>query len=161
MVYIMCNSRMDNAEVRRMALRRLIATTYGGVARQMALASGKPERQINDMLATPPRKSFGERVARQIENSLGLPPQSLDQPAEAAPDRREANGVAPASYRVAAPPDTLRHNVGEEMRIYGLASDEHEVLDGYRLADDSLKRTILLLARDASARFGRRKANHQ
>ncbi len=69
---------MDMADVRRKALRKLIAERFGGVARQMAIACKKPEGQINDMLSTPPRKSFGEKVARQIEQALGLPVGHLD-----------------------------------------------------------------------------------
>lgn len=69
---------MDMADVRRKALRKLIAERFGGVARQMAIACKKPEWQINDMLSTPPRKSFGEKVARQIEQALGLPVGHLD-----------------------------------------------------------------------------------
>ena len=59
---------MDIQETRRRVLRELIKTRNNGVVRQFASEIGKPDGQINDMLATPPRKSFGERVARQIES---------------------------------------------------------------------------------------------
>lgn len=63
---------MATAESRRAVLKELIRTRYDGVARQLAIAAGKPESQINDMLSDPPRKSFGEKVARQMEAKLGL-----------------------------------------------------------------------------------------
>lgn len=61
---------MDIAQHRRRVLRNLIDTRFDKVARHLAIAIGKPEGQINDMLAG--RKSFGEKVARQIENKLEL-----------------------------------------------------------------------------------------
>jgi hypothetical protein len=158
---MMCNAQMDISEVRRVALRRLIANRYEGVSRHLALASGKPERQINDMLSSPPRKSFGEKVARNLEQSLGLPPLFLDRIEEPANDYREADDTARSRYRVAAAQEGSRFELQDTPRVYSLTPDEQELLDGYRLADDSLKRTMLVLARDATGRFGRRRANHQ
>lgn len=66
------NEKMDIADVRRSVLKALIANRFGNVARQFAIAAGKAEGQINDMLSDPPRKSFGEKVARNIEKKLGL-----------------------------------------------------------------------------------------
>ena len=71
---------MATASIRRDVLRALITKQYGGIARQFAIAAKKPAGQINDMLATPPRKSFGEKVARQIEKELGLIDGYFDQP---------------------------------------------------------------------------------
>lgn len=83
------------ADIRRKALRKLIAERFGGVARQMAIACKKPEGQINDMLSTPPRKSFGEKVARQIEQALGLPVGHLDADGDhARSDQSTPNRVA-------------------------------------------------------------------
>ena len=70
-------------ENRRQALRTLIEQEFDGVSRRLALAIGKPDRQINDMLSDPPRKSFGERMARHIEQKLGLPDYFLDRPINA------------------------------------------------------------------------------
>lgn len=151
---------MDIADVRRQALRRLIATTFGGVARQMALACQKPERQINDMLATPPRKSFGEKVARNIEESLGLPPLYLDQEAEESAPSKEQGWGAETQYAAKTSGRSPSAPRAEESRVYGLQSDEQTLIDGYRLADDGLRRTMLLLASDSLERFGRRRANH-
>lgn len=71
---------LDAQDVRREALRNLIANEYGGVVRQFAKAAGKPDGQINDMLSDPPRKSFGEKVARGLEAAVGLPSGFLDAP---------------------------------------------------------------------------------
>mgnify|MGYP006914143939 FL=1 len=162
---MMCNACMDISDVRRRALRRLIETKCGGVSRQLALACNKPERQINDMLSSPPRKSFGEKVARGMEAALGLPPLYFDQesntqgsaPAPVAMPVAMPDAAYPAESLQAYSPPT----VAQEARLYGLEPEERELLDGYRLADASLKRTMLLLAGDALRRFGRRKANHQ
>jgi len=74
------NDGMANADSRRDVLRNLIRTRYHGVARHLAIAAGKPEGQINDMLSNPPRKSFGEKVARQLEDKLALPTGYFDRP---------------------------------------------------------------------------------
>lgn len=79
---------MSIAEIRRAVLRELIKTQFDGVARQLAIAAKKPEGQINDMLSSPPRKSFGEKVARQIEVELKLAPGYFDQPSNACADGR-------------------------------------------------------------------------
>lgn len=65
------------ADVRRANLRFLIEREgLSSVARR----AGKPDRQLNDMVAG--RKSFGEKVARDIESHLdpSLKPGWLDQP---------------------------------------------------------------------------------
>jgi len=66
MVAPCCNAAMnDAADIRRANLRLLVERDgLSSVARR----AGKPDRQINDMLAG--RKSFGEKVARAIEKSL-------------------------------------------------------------------------------------------
>ena len=53
------------ADKRRKILASLITdkVTLADVARMF----GKPDRQIKDMIAEPPRKHFGDKVARQIE----------------------------------------------------------------------------------------------
>lgn len=71
------------AEIRREKLRQIVE--------EMGLAAaarrfGKPDRQINDMLAK--RKSFGERVAREMEEVFApdLPAGWLDEPMESVKD---------------------------------------------------------------------------
>lgn len=70
---------MNTPDIRRAVLRTLINRDFEGISRRLALHLGKPDGQINDMLATPPRKSFGERIARTIEDLYPLPPGYLDQ----------------------------------------------------------------------------------
>lgn len=70
---------MNTQDIRRAVLRTLIDRDFDGVSRRLALHLGKPDGQINDMLATPARKSFGERIARSIENTYPLPTGYLDQ----------------------------------------------------------------------------------
>jgi hypothetical protein len=64
---------MEIAEIRRKALEAIVERD--GLA-CIARKTGKPDRQINDMLAG--RKAFGEKVARQIEAALGLQKYWLD-----------------------------------------------------------------------------------
>lgn len=90
---------MSTPETRRSVLRELIRSRFDGVARQLALAAKKPEGQINDMLSSPPRKSFGEKVARQMETKLGLPSGYFDQPANSV----AAGKVAPFAAQQSAP----------------------------------------------------------
>ena len=68
---------------------------------------------------------------------------------------REGTGWT-ASVR---PTSSLQAEQGRQ--AYNLSEDEQLVLDGFRLADDGVKRSMLLLARDALARFGKRSQNHR
>lgn len=66
MVTVCCNAQMKNvADIRRANLQLLV--DRDGLA-SVARRAGKPDRQINDMLAG--RKSFGEKVAREIELNI-------------------------------------------------------------------------------------------
>lgn len=80
-----CNPVMksDDAEVRRSVLAALVERdTLARVAERM----GKPASQIKDMISTPPRKSFGEKVARAMEDHYcatwdkTAPPRFLESP---------------------------------------------------------------------------------
>lgn len=64
------------AEIRRARLRTYIADECNGNAADLARKVGKSESQINDMIHA--RKSFGEKVARDIESALSLPKDWLD-----------------------------------------------------------------------------------
>lgn len=74
---------MKIQEVRRARLRRFIDERYEGNVSRFAAAAGKSQSQIADMLDL--RKSFGERVARSLEEKLGLPGGWLDQDDESSP----------------------------------------------------------------------------
>lgn len=102
---------MSTSETRRAVLRELIRSRFDGVARQLAIAAGKPEGQINDMLSTPPRKSFGEKVARQLEQKLGLQSGYFDQPSNSV----SAGKVAPFVAQQSAPYKT--GTIGEILAI--------------------------------------------
>lgn len=154
------NPSMDIADMRRQALRRLIETRLGGVSRQLALACRKPEGQITDMLANPPRKAFGEKIARQMEATLGLPDRYLDRQ-DSGDDPSTAERASATYVEETTTKTRASGRVEQSARAYGLTDEEIGVLDGYRAADDSLKRTIRLLAADALLRFSPRRANHQ
>lgn len=64
------------ADIRRERLRKFIDEHCSGNAAECARRADKSESQINDMLAG--RKSFGEKVARSMEEKLGLPEHWLD-----------------------------------------------------------------------------------
>lgn len=78
MVCSCCNAGMETAEIRRLNLSRLIKAEGLSV---VAAKVGKPDRQLNDMVAG--RKSFGEKVARAIEKAYApsRAPGWLDLPA--------------------------------------------------------------------------------
>ena len=82
---------MTIVDIRRNALRELIRRRFDGVARRLAAAAAKPEGQINDMLAPAPRKSFGEKIARQMEQTLGLESGYFDNVANTCPSGQIIN----------------------------------------------------------------------
>lgn len=59
------------------------------------------------------------------------------------------------------PVKTTSHPMAEQGRKTYLPDDEQILLDGFRIADESLKRSMMLLAKDAIARFGKRSQNHR
>ena len=59
--------RMEIKELRRKALREWIDRHYGGVVLRFAEAVGKSQSQIADTLDG--RKSFGEKVAKSLEDA--------------------------------------------------------------------------------------------
>lgn len=74
------------------------------------------------------------------------------------PGGREPECVSAWKHDEQNPKD--RYHAAERRATYGLSNDEARLLDGYRMADDGLKRSLLMLAEDALKRFGRRMANH-
>lgn len=65
-----------DAETRRHRLRAYIDDECNGNAAELARRVGRSDSQINDMLSG--IKSFGEKVARDMETKLGLPKYWLD-----------------------------------------------------------------------------------
>jgi hypothetical protein len=61
---------------RRKRLQFLLATRFGGDRQALIAASGKTKGRISQLLEV--GSTFGERAARSIEDSLGLPAFYLD-----------------------------------------------------------------------------------
>lgn len=75
-VTVWCNPAMNRTErtaQRRAELKKIVDHLGLSV---VATKTGKPASQINDMIAG--RKSFGEQVARELEQKLGLAPLQFD-----------------------------------------------------------------------------------
>ena len=77
------------------------------------------------------------------------------------PDGKEPEFLANWKYSPAPAAPSRPAHVEEHRRHYDLEREEQCLLDAYRLADEGLKRSMLLLARDALDRFGKRRANHR
>ncbi|WP_375591580.1 hypothetical protein [Chitiniphilus eburneus] len=72
------NGQMDLADIRRKNLRDVVDTAFGGNVSELARrAGGRKPSFFNDLFAE--RKSFGEKLARNLEDALDLEPMSLDQ----------------------------------------------------------------------------------
>lgn len=73
---------MDIQDIRRANLAAIIAARYSGNKSALAAAIDRQPSYISSCLAEPGknRKAFGEKFARHIENSLGLPAGTLDSP---------------------------------------------------------------------------------
>ena len=77
-----------------------------------------------------------------------------------------AEGKGPKSRDYSSAIPAVTHRVSEptpdQRELERIVSDEEQrLLDGYRIADEGLKRSLRMLADDALERFGRRRANHQ
>lgn len=134
------NADMDTAETRRAVLRSLIAKRFGGVARRLAAAVKKPDGQINDMLADQPRKAFGEKVARGMEQSLGLPAGYFDDVANVSGVESRAFGIADG-----ASPGYRLGPIAEVVEIMrGLPElDQMQILGAARMIQHERRRLLL------------------
>ena len=88
-----CNERMDIHDIRRLRLKRLITETYGGSAAKLAMEAELSSSYLSRIFTTNPahRRNIGEKLARSIEQKLGLAEGALDVPIsdsvlEATPD---------------------------------------------------------------------------
>lgn len=72
---------MDLAKVRERRVRLLINQRFEGVASRLALAIGRSANQVSRWFSEDPNnhRNIGERLARDIEQRLGLPASWLDQ----------------------------------------------------------------------------------
>lgn len=85
-------------EVRRKALQAVINEEHGGNVSAFARRAHKAQSQIADMLAG--RKSFGEKVARNIETKADLIPGILDR------DPKDPNNTRSAETMIFGAPIT-------------------------------------------------------
>lgn len=65
-------------QIRRENLGRLLVERFDGNLAALSRACEKTAPLFSDVLANPPRKGFGERLARSIEEKLSLPSGWLD-----------------------------------------------------------------------------------
>lgn len=77
-------------DIRRKALNRIISSEYEKNVSAFARTAKKSQAQIADMLAG--RKSFGEKVARNIERNASLIPGILDRDPDD-PNRRPEHAM--------------------------------------------------------------------
>lgn len=146
---------MDAADIRRTVLRSLIASRFNGVARQLALCVGRSEGQINDMLASPPRKSFGEKIARSMEAALELAPGYLDDDRNCYAQDERLNW---STLQAKEPASKVSLVAAPKQRI---SPDERILLEAYRVADDRLRRIMLASAREVIESFSHRTETEQ
>lgn len=91
-----CNLSMDENSRQRATRAKntidLIKHRFGGNYAAFARKVERSPSQINDMLADPPRKPFGEKLARSFEKQLGLAHGTLDLEHPFPPELREPEG---------------------------------------------------------------------
>lgn len=139
---------MDIQSIRRAVLRTLIGTHHSST-RQFAIHINKPDGQINDMLANPPRKSFGERIARAIENKYPLPPGFFDDITNASKEHIEALNLRCTKVEQPAP------NV-----VYAqFNSAITEVIQLMESVDEEAQRDILGAARATASEYRLKQQN--
>ena len=136
---MMCNPLMEDADVRRAVLRELIRRDFNDTPNQFAVAIKKPPGQINDMLANPPRKAFGSRIARQIEIELGL-------------DRlyfENAGNADSARFYAARKMEDPVTVVNETVMGYQtLTAEERDLLNGFRNAPEEVRKHLVNSVRE-------------
>lgn len=148
-----CYERMDAADIRRAVLRKIIAARFNGVDRQLALYVNRSEAQINDMLSIPPRKSSGEKLARSLELALNLPSGFLDNVANMGDKPYSAS--LPKDRRS---PPLVEESIGafQAKPAVAITDDEQTILEAFRLADERLRRIMLVSAREVIESFSHR-----
>lgn len=86
-------------EIRRSNLAKVLSERFGGNQAALARAAGKKAPLFNDVLSTPPRKGFGENLARSLEARLELPPGYFDK----SPQREQPPAPALGTVRIEGP----------------------------------------------------------
>jgi hypothetical protein len=85
MMHILSNGWMEDEALKRRRIANLqawIDERFKGSVARAAKESGKADSQLRDTLAG--RKSFGEKVARSLEEKLGMEEGALDKPTKPA-----------------------------------------------------------------------------
>lgn len=85
MMHLLSNRWMEEEALKKrriINLKSWIDNRLEGSVAEAARKSGKSDSQLRDMLAG--RKSFGEKVARSIEDKLGMEEGLLDKPSKPA-----------------------------------------------------------------------------
>ena len=88
---------MDVFEIRKVRLRELIDSNFDGVQRRFADAIDRQPDYVSRILRG--TKRLGEQLARDIENTLGLPPRWLDTAHLEADSPTSQSEIAPAEQR--------------------------------------------------------------
>lgn len=91
---MLSNAGMDIQDIRRKNLRRIIDERFEGVDGRFADYIKRPRPNISQLLAGAPGRPFGERLARYIENTVGLTEGYLDNVGESLNLTEEAAKVA-------------------------------------------------------------------
>lgn len=130
---------MEDSDVRRAVLRELIRRDFNDTPNQFAVAIRKPPGQINDMLSTPPRKAFGARIARQIENELGLDRLFFEDLKNADSTHVYVKPTAVANVTPASEP------VADYQT---LSAEERDLLNGFRNAPEEVRKHLVNSVRE-------------
>lgn len=129
-----------DAEIRRENLRRIVEREGLAVASRKF---GKPDRQINDMLAG--RKSFGEKVAHQMEAHY-----APDRPRGWLSQRADAAQINEPAAQYKATPQVSR-DLPRNKRV-------QRILDLLEVTDEAGVAVVLDKAEDMARKYPLRKA---
>lgn len=151
MVINRCNTEMDIVKVRRENLNRLVERD---TLSSVAIRVGKPASQLKDMLAG--RKSFGEKVTRQIEKRYApdLPQGWLDKPDDALPNPPAAIELDSATFHVldvkaACGNGHHNHDYPETVRTLIMSPEEAQRLIGSQNKHGAIQ--VILASKDSMA----------
>lgn len=133
---------MEIAEIRRQVAQRIVDEQTLTVA---ANRFGLPPRQLADMLAG--RKSFGEKVARRMEQSFDptLPPGWLDQSVDKDPQEIRSGEVIAAAPRVHWEKTDVtipQYDTGGSMGRGLVLADQPGVIKEWRVSDRWLQMNV-------------------
>lgn len=89
---------MNEADIRREALRRLIQERSGGNAARFCDDYGLNPIHIRALIKQGSTKPFGRRAAQNIEKAVGLPPRYLETLSEPDAMSRIADAISAAPF---------------------------------------------------------------